>query len=277
VFRQGDLHVVGTSRRPERGHRDADAWLPFELDGEDPAALLEQAEADIVVHCAALSSRLECEGNPAYAQRVNRDAPARLAATCAERGTPFFFISTDLVFNGSAAPYSEQDPVTPASVYAETKAEAEIAVRKAHAGAYILRTALMYGLQADGMPGSFLTWNLGKPLRGETVELYTNQYRRPLHAPDVPRAILALRAHRAPAGVYHLAGPDRLSRMEIGTVLARHFAFPTDLLLPATLPVVDDTSLSVTRIASACGFSFTGFEEGVTAIASGLSSSRPRV
>mgnify|MGYP002277456568 FL=1 len=262
-LRADGWRVTGSSRTPEKGHTEADAWLHFELEGGNADGLLDAVRPDIVIHAAALASRSACEANPSLAMRINAHATAELGASCAARGLPVFFISTDLVFDGSAAPYREGDTVSPASTYGECKSEAERLLMQAHPGSYVLRCSLMYGSASDGRPGSFLSWNVGKPRRGEAVQLYANQYRRPLFAPDVARVILALRTVEAEAGIYHCAGPDRLSRAEMGAILARHFDLPAELLQSITLPRKDDTSLCTGEVEAATGVVFTGFEEGI--------------
>ncbi len=266
--------VVGTwhSRKPD--HAVTRQCVQFDLEEDDAARLLAAAAPDAVVHCAALSSRKECEADPARARRVNVDATARLAEAAAEHEAVFVFISSDLVFDGSAAPYGEDDTPSPASVYGETKAEAEERVCALDSRHHILRCALLYGTDAWRHPGGFLAWNVGEPLRGNPVRLYTNQYRMPLYVADVGVAIEALLARRAaggslPSGTWHLAGPERLTRHEIGRRIAAEFDLPEDLMQPVTLErdarygPVDDTSLRTDKIIEATGIAFTPLDLGL--------------
>jgi dTDP-4-dehydrorhamnose reductase len=265
-MRGAGWRVTGSSRTAEHVHDEADAWLRFELNGGDAAALLDAVQPDLLIHAAALAARSDCEADPAFAMRVNVHATEELGTACAAHEIPMYFISTDLVFDGSAAPYREGDSVSPASVYGESKAEAERLLMQVCPGAFVLRCSLMYGSASDGSPGSFLSWNVGKPLRGETVQLYANQYRRPLFVHDVARVVLALHAAQADPGIYHCAGPDRLSRVEMGAVLARAFDLPTAMLQSVELPRMDDTSLCTGKVEAATGVVFTGFEEGIAIV-----------
>jgi dTDP-4-dehydrorhamnose reductase len=260
-------HIVGTwhTRKPDRAA--AGHCLQYDLLTDDADQLMAAASPDVVVHCAALSSRVECEAEPAFARRVNVEATRRLAEACAERNAVLIYISTDLVFDGKEAPYNENDPVSPASVYAETKVEAEAAVLEACPQSYILRTALMYGITADDTPGSFLSWNVGTPRRGEAVQLYSNQFRMPLYAPDVAHVITGLLAVRPPYGIYHCAGPERLSRFEIGMEIAQHFELRTELMEETSLDEIDDTSLVTSKVVAVTGVQFTSLETGLTEIA----------
>ncbi len=243
-----------------------------DLTAADMRALLDESAADVVVHCAALSARKDCEADPARARAVSVDATRRLAGEAAIRGARFVFISTDLVFDGDNAPYDEAAPTSPLSIYAETKAEAERQILAVNPESYIIRTALMYGAGPGGIPGSFLRWTLDALRRGEPLRLFTNQYRTPLYAPDVARLIAILLAREAPPGIYHAAGPDRLSRFEIGHRVAEAFGFPAASIMaaeaerPAGLGPTDDCSLSTAK-ASALGMRFTTFETGLRELA----------
>lgn len=295
--------VVGTWHNRKPDHAVARQCAQFDLETDDAERLLAAASPDVVVHCAALSSRKECEADPSRARRINVDATARLAEAVAEHEAMFVFISSDLVFDGSAAPYGEEDAPSPASVYGETKAEAEERVRALHSRHHILRAALLYGADAWRHPGGFLSWNAGEPRRGNPVRLYTNQFRMPLYVNDVGVAIEALIAlpasgtphgrstvhgtasrgnthggtvpgaspsdHSIPYGTWHLAGPDRLSRYEIGRRIAANFDLPEALMQPVMLERderygdVDDTSLRTDKIIEATGITFTPLDRGL--------------
>ena len=76
-------------------------------------------------------------------KRINRDVPARFAA-CLPSDARLIHISTDYVFDGKHAPYSEEDEVCPVNVYGRTKAEAEPRVL-AHPGGCVLRIPVLVG------------------------------------------------------------------------------------------------------------------------------------
>ncbi len=264
---RGQSTVVGTWHHSKPDRCASGHCMQFDLEQDDAETLLAATSPDVVVHCAALASRAACEADPDLARRVNVDATRRLAEACAERDATFVFISTDLVFDGSRAPYREEDPVSPASVYAETKAAAELEVAGVCPKHYILRPALMYGQTAQDTPGSFLSWNVGRPAAGAAVQLYTNQYRMPLYAPDLARSIESLVKSNAGYGIYHCAGPERMTRYEIGLRIAEHFDLPAGLMEKTELPVTDDTSLVTEKVLRATGVEFMGLDNGLREIA----------
>src|SRR4051794_12389467 len=117
-----------------KGHAPGCEVLPLtrhELDLEDAAAtdaLFSQTRPDAIIHCAGLTQTGACQQNPELARRLNVDVTKRLCELAA--GIGFFFFSTDLVFDGTKGNYVEEDPVSPLTVYAQTKVSAERLVLK---------------------------------------------------------------------------------------------------------------------------------------------------
>jgi dTDP-4-dehydrorhamnose reductase len=194
---------------------------------------------DVVLHCAAASRTPFCTAHPQIARRNNVEVTATLAELAAD--IPFFFFSTDLVFDGQKGLYVETDPVNPIGVYAETKAEAERIVQ-ANPRHTIIRAGLNAGISLTG-DRAFneqmrLTWEAGKG-----VDLFTDEFRCPIAAVVTARAVWELVNRRA-TGLFHLAGAARLSRHEIGTLLAARW--------PQLNPRITASSLKTYRGAPRC-------------------------
>lgn len=199
-----DWNVIGLTRR--------------NFDLTDSAAVrraFERFKPGLVIHCAALSKSPDCQANPNLARTLNVEVTARLAELAA--GIPFFFLSTDLVFDGRQGNYIETAPVHPLSVYAETKVAAEQIVlgNPRHT---VIRTSLNGGISPTGDRGFNEEirngWRAGK-----TLTFFADEFRCPIPASFTARAILELAARKA-TGVYHVAGSERLSRWQIGQLLA---------------------------------------------------------
>jgi len=112
--------------------------------------------------------------------RLNRDAPALLARTCAGRGIPLVHVSTDYVFDGrSRRPYREDDPTHPLQVYGASKLEGELGVLAAHPSALIVRTSTLFGPATRSRP-NFVDAILAQALRSEVVSVVVPRFpRRP--------------------------------------------------------------------------------------------------
>jgi dTDP-4-dehydrorhamnose reductase len=167
-----------------------------------------------VIHCAALSKTLMCERNPEAARLHNIEVTRVLTELAAD--IPLLFFSTDLVFDGAKGNYTERDTPNPLTVYAETKLAAERMVL-ANPKHTVMRTSLNAGRTSNGTAFNE-QWRAAWQ-RGESLGLFVDEFRSPMAAAVTARAVWELAAANQP-GLYHLAGSERLSRYDIGQLLA---------------------------------------------------------
>lgn len=174
---------------------------------------------------------------------VTAEGPVRLALAAAKYGCRLVHVSSDAVFSGARVHYDESclpDPVTP---YGAAKAAAETGVRLVHPDAVVARTSLIIGdLQSVHVR---LVHDLATGTRNGV--LFTDDIRCPVHVTDLAAALLELAAGDA-SGVHHLAGPDAVSRHELGTLVAGRDGLdvtrlPAGLRANSTLPGALDVRL----------------------------------
>lgn len=177
--------------------------------------LWEDLRPQLVIHCAALSRTGACQADPALAKRSNVDTTALLTELADD--IPFVFFSSDQVFDGTKGWYVETDSIHPINVYAHTKATAEQVVLQ-NPRHTVIRVALTAGVSPTG-DRSFVEDMCRAAGREQRLTLFTDEFRNPVPAGVVARATWELIDHERP-GLYHLGGADRLSRMEIGELLA---------------------------------------------------------
>lgn len=197
------------------GRRDADV----RLDLDHPSTLgqaVASARPDVVLHAAATSAMGACAADPEGATRRNGEAAGALAAA----GAWLVFVSTDLVFDGTAAPYRATDAPRPLSAYGRSKALGE--ERVLAGGGMVVRVPLLFGPSFDGRRGA--SDMLRAAARdGRTLRLFVDEFRSPLHVVDAARALVAVACGPPRAGVMHVAGPERVSRLEFAERFAvRH-------------------------------------------------------
>jgi dTDP-4-dehydrorhamnose reductase len=221
------------------------SWRDTQLDIRSPTAmrsLLERERPGAVFFCAYdREDRL-----------ATVDAAGWAAAASAQLGAKFIFFSTDLVFDGRTGNYDEGARVAPLVPYGAMKADAEALVRSEDHAAIIIRTSLLVGESGVVMRPSFECDTL---LRGQPLTLYKDEWRTPTHVDDVAKVAWDL-ARRELSGILHVAGPDRLSRVELGKVLCALFHFDAGLLREAARPAERprDTSLDSRRVAALLGW-----------------------
>jgi dTDP-4-dehydrorhamnose reductase len=183
---------------------------------DDVTALARRARPDAVINAAYRQSDWE----------TTADGGMHVALAAAAAGARLVHVSSDAVFSGTASSYDEThqpDPVTP---YGAAKAAAETAVKGVAPAAVIARTSLIIG-DGDSQHERLVH---ALAAGAATGALYTDDVRCPVHVTDLASALLELAAS-AHAGVCHVAGPDAISRYELGVLIARR-----DGLDPAALP-----------------------------------------
>ena len=156
----GSCCAVGTDLGPARYGAPVVEFPGLDLTDEAAVADLFARETFTgVIHAAAYTAVDLAEEEEELARAVNARAPEVVAEACAAAGIPMVLVSTDFVFDGEkTAPYLEDDPVAPLSVYGATKLEGELRASAAHpAGLTIARTQWLYGPRGRHFPGTMLT------------------------------------------------------------------------------------------------------------------------
>lgn len=105
--------------------------------------IVEESEADVVIHTAAISDIGTCQKDPQSSYFANVQIPLYLAAVCKDRKLICF--SSDQVYSvcKEEGPYIE-DVVKPGNIYAEHKMEMEERVLELVPSAVMLRAEWMY-------------------------------------------------------------------------------------------------------------------------------------
>lgn len=250
-----DWNVVGLTRR--------------QLDLTKYHAVSEKFQADqpgMIIHCAAMSKSPACQANSALARKINVEVTKFLTELAAD--IPFIIFSTDLIFDGRKGNYRETDPVNPLSVYAETKAAAEQIVldNPKHT---VIRTSLNGGISPTGDRG-FNEEMRGAWQYGRTLKLFMDEFRCPIPAAVTARATWEL-ATQSEAGLWHVAGGERLSRWEIGRLLAARWPELKPKIEQSSLkdyagaPRSPDTSLNCANAEKVLSFPLPGLTEWLAA------------
>lgn len=238
-------------------------------DAEAVAVWFRQWSPDGVIHTAALSLPNRCEQHPDLSYAVNVRASETLATLCRDRGIPLVFTSTEQVFDGQAAPYDETRLPNPINTYGRHKLEAEQRLWAIYPDATLCRVPLLYGPPSPGGT-CFLQEFLSRWRAGQTLSLFTDEYRTPAYVEDVAAGLLLALDH---AGILlHLGGPERLSRYEFGLRMAEVFGLDARLITPCrqsavvmAAPRPADVSANSQR-AWALGYRPRGITAGLQAV-----------
>lgn len=257
-------HIVHAAPRDWNVH----ALTRADLDLTDFTVMREifrRHQPQLVIHCAAMSKSPACEADPDLAQKNNVDVTRALCELTND--IPLLFLSTDLVFDGTRGNYNENDAPNPLNVYAATKLAAEqiVLVNPKHS---VIRTSLNVGSTTRG--SAFNEQWRAAWQRGEVTKLFTDELRSPIAAEVTARAVWELIANDRP-GLYHVAGSERLSRFEIGQLLASRCPQINARIEPFSIkdfpgpPRSPDTSLDSSKVQRMLSFPLPRFSDWLRA------------
>ncbi|ANF32870.1 NAD(P)-dependent oxidoreductase [Leifsonia xyli] len=198
----GAAGMLGQDLQKALAGREVTALSRAELDVTDRDAVLAAvAGHDVVINASAYTKVDDAETHEDDAYAINALGTENLAFAAARNGARFVTVSTDYVFDGEATePYAEDTPRDPLNAYGRTKAAGEELALAAHPdGAYVVRTAWLYGAGGPNFAKTMVK------LAGshETVSVVDDQVGQPTWTGDLAAQIVALVDSDAPAGVYH--------------------------------------------------------------------------
>jgi dTDP-4-dehydrorhamnose reductase len=255
-----------------RRHRPIDVpgveEVSAELTNHGPAAELVRAtKPDWLIHTAALADVDACETDPAVAWTLNVETSRVLAAEAAALGTRFLYVSTDQLWDGRHPFLDEGVPPAPLNTYGHSKAAGETATVAANPAAIVARTNFF----GPGRPWrrSFSDWVLDSLSASRTITLFRDVYVTPIATHHLCEALVELLAAET-RGIIHIAGRDRVSKLEFGRRLARAFGHGESLIREGSVEDVPriarrpkDMSLAVGRIESLLGRRMPSLDAGI--------------
>lgn len=255
----------------DRGKLTSAPYNILKLDLLNPGAVdsaLDSARPNWLINCAALADLDACENTPYLARLMNTELPAQLAKACKARGILFAHISTDAVFDGQKEGfYTENDIPIPLGVYSQTKLDGEQAVLAENQNAIVARVNF-YGWSLSGKRSlaEFFHHNLthNKSMSGFTDVIFC-----PMLVNDTARTLLKMLKNEL-TGLYHLVGPQAMSKYQFGVEIARKFSLKESEVSPKSILSSNLTArrshnlwLSVNKLSTDLGESLPEFSTGL--------------
>ena len=239
---------------------------------------------EVIVNAAAYTAVDRAESEPEKARLINADAVGLLAEEAARLNSWLVHYSTDYVFDGEkSAPYEEDDPARPLSVYGRTKFDGEERIRQQQARHLIFRTSWVYAAHGN----NFIKTILRLATEKEQLNVVADQYGAPTGA-ELLADVTALALHRIRhdakseglSGTYHLVAQGETSwhgyaQYLLSVAAERGLALkagpgnvhpiPTDAyLLPAKRP--RNSRLNATKVSRAFDLTLPDWHEPVSRV-----------
>lgn len=215
----GTLHHTPASSLPGVTFHVSDLQNP-----EEVRILLDRVQPEAIIHTAC--------SDHGHNMETIVTAAGLLAMQTAERDIRFIHLSTDQVFDGATAPYTEESFTNPINAYGKAKAQAEELVRSLNPQATIIRTSLLYDLRT---PDRQTKWIMESMSTAQPIRLFVDEIRCPVWVENLAEVLLELATLELP-GILHLGGPESLNRWEFGMELLEHFGItPTPNIQKGTI------------------------------------------
>ena len=256
------LDVLATTRRIPPGNPK---WIHLDLVAPyDEWPELPKARAWII--CAAESRLWACRKDTITSTRVNVDAPVALARLGFKSGTHIVFLSTNQVFNGDTAHLLPTDPVSPATVYGQQKADAENQIAALKGRHAILRLTKVI----EPKSALFCDW-IERLKRGETIQPFEDMVFSPVPL-TIVSDILTRLIEPESQGIYQASAPQDISYEDAARHIAASLGASQNLIAVASaaarVPVAEilrHTTLDPKRITDDFKLAFPGAYEALDA------------
>jgi dTDP-4-dehydrorhamnose reductase len=222
---------------------------------EGLAALVNEIDPSVIIHCAANTDVDNCEANRQYTHDLHVGATSILAAYKPET-VKFYYISTDSVFDGEKGGYTEQDQPRPLNYYALSKYQGEQAALEKNNGAVVLRTNI-YGYHIP-FKRSLVEWAIQNWDRHTVINGFCDIYFNPLYTRQLARVIIRLLENRV-TGVINIGCAQTISKYDFLALVAKEFGYDAHLLMSTTSDAIPsakrpkNTTLDVTTMRRTVG------------------------
>ena len=206
----------------------------------------------------------QCARDPAAARRVNVDGVIRLLEDAFAAGLKPVLVSTDYVYDGTRPLRTEDEPQSPNTEYGRQKTAVERWLASRPEPWLIARLSKVVSgdTAANGVLGPWINdIRNGRPMRSATDQVFS-----PAFVDDVAGAMIRL-AEANLRGIYHVAGPEPVSRYELNLMLVEAIRAVDPCIqasvepcrlrdLPFLEPRPLNTSLSVAKLQAAIAWPF---------------------
>ena len=222
--------VYGTHRQDAK-----DKIFSLDITNNKKASELSSTiKPDILVHTAALVDIEKCEKEKELAYKINTEATQNLAGICKKLRIKMIYISTDYVFSDREKAYSINSQPDPINYYGETKLLGEDAIRNILDDYVVIRPTILYGFNSSEDKKNFVLNVVNKLSNNEGLTLDNKRIKYPLLIDDLAKIIDKLIKSKG-TGIYHVSGPDAVTKYSWGRTIAKIFRLPEERVIGKSL------------------------------------------
>lgn len=192
---------LGTALRQKYpGAKSADI-SELDITNKESVFSFDWSNIKVILNAAAYTNvdGAETTEGRVAAWKVNATAVSYLSEVARIKNITVVHISTDFVFDGTADNHTEEESLSPLSVYGDSKAAGDLVVSQID-NHYILRTSWVIG---EGKNFVRTMLDLGKKL--DSISVINDHIGRPTFTTELVKAIDHLLKVKAPYGIYNIS------------------------------------------------------------------------
>lgn len=173
----------------------------LDISSQQAVDAFDWASVEVIINAAAYTNvdGAETADGRKTAWAVNATAVANLARVAIKNDLTLVHVSSDYVFDGTEAKHTEEEPLSPLSVYGGSKAAGDVAASLVPEH-YIVRTSWVIG---DGK--NFVRTMLGLGQKGIAPTVVADQIGRLTFTSELIRVIDHLLTQECPFGTYNVS------------------------------------------------------------------------
>jgi dTDP-4-dehydrorhamnose reductase len=230
--------ILGLSRRLHDGLDLADGVrvveMPFDR-REAISDLLRRFAPDWVIHAGGEGNVDRVENEPTHFSAINLEFPLFLMEESWNLRARWITFSTNGIYGGDRAPYSETSEARPINAYGRLKAEVDGHTRRYPGHWVIFRPTISYGWNYLFGRSNPVTFFLPRMQQGNELSLVDDQFENPVYAGDVASILWKVIKEGFHGDINVGGGDSRVSRYEWMRAVARAFDYDHNLISPAKL------------------------------------------
>lgn len=271
-----EWNIIASSKGDNRlAKKEGYTYHPLDISSrEEVFGAMKKFQPEVIINTAAMTNVDACETQKEACFAMNVTAVQNFIDINeiwqpASGKCHFIHLSTDFVFDGENGPYSETDKTNPLSYYAWSKLEAEKLLEASTIKWAILRTIIVYGVVDNMSRSNIVLWAKEALEKKQSINIVDDQFRSPTLAEDLAEGCL-LCAEKGATGIFHVAGKDQMSVLELVYRVADFWKLDKSLVTPAKSETIKQpakrpwrTGLIIEKAKKELGYDPHSFEEGL--------------
>ena len=258
------VKVYSTSRFPVGNQ------IPCDItDSESIGSCFEKVQPHLVINCTNLAGGVNfCENNPALSEKFHFEANKTMSSLSGKLNIPFVLISTDYVFDGTEAPYDEEDTKNPLNAYGKHKLKAENWIKENTSKYIIARTTNVFGWDPFTKTPNYLMQLYFDLKENKKCNAPSFLSGNPTYVDDLSQAILDL-LDKNQFGIFHVVGDSNINRYDWAIKFCDLLGFDKSLLNnidkapKGIVPRPFGSNLNTSKLQKSVGYTLSNVDEGL--------------